>query len=80
MGRKKKESDSPLAAAYPNVADLVQDGGYIERGWDYNTGTYARALDEGGLLWSGGEEGMTLEALLEALDEGIAQFNQEVGR
>ena len=80
MERKKKVSDSPLAAAYPNVDDLVQDGGYIEMGWDYNTGTYARALDEGGMLWSGGEENMTLEELLEALDEGIAQYNQEVGR
>lgn len=78
--RKQKKADSPLADAYPNVADLVLSGGWIELGWDYNTGTYARALDEGGMLWSGGEENMTLEALLEALDEGIAQFNKEVGR
>ena len=80
MGRKKKQPDSPLADAYPNVADLVLGGGYIELGWDYNTRTYARALDEGGMLWSGGEENMILEELLEALDEGIAQANEEMGR
>ncbi len=32
------------------------------------------------MLWSGGKADMTLEELLEALDEGIAQFNEEVGR
>jgi len=80
MSRRKKEPLSPLAQTYPNVADLVRGGGYIELGWDYNTRTYARALDEGGMLWSGGKADMTLEELLEALDEGIAQFNEEVGR
>jgi hypothetical protein len=28
-------------------------------------------------IWSGGEADMTLEELLAAMDEGIAQFNEE---
>lgn len=80
MAGKKKEKSSPLAEAYPNVAELALGGGWIELGWCYNTHTYARALDEGGLLWSGGKGDMTLEELLEALEEGIAQSNEELGR
>lgn len=80
MTGKKKEKKSPLADAYPNVADLVLGDGYVELGYDYNTQTYARALDEGGMLWSGGDVNMTLEELLEALDEGIAKSNEEIGR
>ena len=72
MAGKKKEKRSPLADAFPSVADLVLGDGYVELGYDYNTRTYARALDEGGMLWSGGDSNMTLEELLEALDEGIA--------
>lgn len=74
--RKQKKADSPLADAYPNVADLVLGGGWIELGYEYNTRTYARALDEGGMLWSGGRADMSLEELLEALEEGIAQSNE----
>jgi hypothetical protein len=80
MTDKKKEKKSPLADAYPNVADLVLGDGYVELGYDYNTGTYARALDEGGMLWSGGDSNMTLEELLEALNQGIAKSNEEIGR
>lgn len=80
MNRKNPKLLSPLARAYPHVAELVHGGGWIELGWAYENSGLARALDEGGMLWSGGEENMTLEELLEALDEGIAQYNQEVGR
>ena len=79
MTEKKKEKESHLANAYPNVADLVLGGGWIELGYEYNTRTYARALDEGGTLWSGGEGNMTMEELFEALEEGVAQANLELG-
>lgn len=80
MAGKKKEKKSPLAEAYPNVAELALGGGWIELGWCYNTHTYARALNEGGMLWSGGNGEMTLEELLEALEEGIQESNGEMGR
>jgi hypothetical protein len=70
---KKKEKKSPLAETYPNVAEMIFSQGYIELGYDPNTDTYARALDEGGMIWGGGEENMTIEELLEALEEGIAE-------
>jgi hypothetical protein len=67
----KKEKKSPLADAYPNVAEMILSHGWIELGYDENTGTHARALDEGGMLWSGGESNMTIEELLEAMEAGL---------
>ena len=32
------------------------------------------------MLWSGGTADMTLEELFEALEEGIAESNEEMGR
>ena len=80
MADKKKEKSSPLADAYPNVADLALGDGWIELGYCYNSRTYARAINEGGALWVGGTEDMTLEELLEAMEQGIAEFHEEIGR
>ena len=80
MDRKKKEKSSLLADAYPNVANLALGEGWIELGYDYNSRTYARAINEGGALWVGGTGDMTLEELLEAMEKGIAEFHEEMGR
>jgi hypothetical protein len=80
MTGKKKARTSPLADAYPHIAEMVLGGDWIELGYCYNTETYARALYEGGMLWGGGTADMTLEELLEALEEGIAESNLELGR
>ncbi len=80
MAGKQKKKESPLAEAYPNVADLALGDGWIELGYCYNSRTYARAINEGGALWVGGTNDMTLEELLEAMEKGIAEFNEEMGR
>jgi hypothetical protein len=79
MAGKPNEKKSSLADAYPHIAEMVLGGDWIELGYCYSTETYARALYEGGMLWGGGTADMTLEELLEALDEGIAESNLELG-
>ena len=69
-----------FAIAYPNIAWWVKDNGaFIAIGYDYNTDSYARALDEGGMVWSGGEPSDMLDELLKSLDDGIASAMEEIG-
>ncbi len=76
---KKENKVSPLADKYPCVAALIREDGWIELGLQEYTRTYARALDMGGMLWSGGSRKMTLEELLEAMDDGLAKVFDELG-
>jgi len=65
-------------SAYPNIAEWIDDHeGHIEVGYDYNTDTFVRALDEGGMLWGGGERSMTLEEGLLVLDTAIAERRKQ---
>jgi hypothetical protein len=70
---KEKEKKSPLADAYPNVAEFIFSQGCIELGYEPNTRTYARAIDEGGTVWDGGKSNMTLEELLEVMEAGLEE-------
>jgi hypothetical protein len=69
-----------MAARFPNIARWVSDlGSFIEVGYDYNTSTFVRAIDEGGMVWGGGDAAQSLDELLEALDSGIAQAIGRLG-
>lgn len=65
-------------SAYPGIAGWIKEhGGWIEIGYDYNTNTFARALDEGGMIWGGGHRRMFLEDALRALDSAIIEWEDE---
>ncbi len=68
-----KQSDT-LEDKYPNVADWVFGGGWIEIGPSEGTNSFVRALDEGGMVFEGKSKYQTLDEALKALDEGIAQW------
>ncbi len=62
---------------YPNIAEWVRGGARIELGHDDHTPVLARAIDEGGVAWEGESEYPTLDAMLDALEAGIAAWNEE---
>ncbi len=51
----------------PPPAAWVKDG-WIEIGYDYNTQSFIRVLDEGGMIWSG-------RARYTSVDEALAEAN-----
>jgi len=65
---------SPLEQAYPSVARWVKDYGWIEIGRDQMTGSFVRALDEGGLVWQGDRMYTTVDDTLQALEAGLAEW------
>ncbi len=66
-------------ARYPHIAAWIELEGSIEIGHEPNTDSYARALDEGGMVWSGGHQNGSLDDWLQALDAGLADFMEAEG-
>ena len=71
-------SGSDLAGRYPNLNAWVFGGGWVEIGHNYGA-SMARALDEGGQAWEGKRKYRSLEEVLRALDQGIAEWLREDG-
>ena len=68
-----------FAEKYPNIAEWTTGGGLIELGYDENTNSFVRALDEGGFVWQGVAEYETMDAAFEALNAGLADWYDENG-
>lgn len=53
--------------------------GWIEIGEDDYSRSFVRALDIGGMVWEGQEESeyATIDDMLNALDEGLAEWMRE---
>lgn len=64
-------------ASYPDLANWVMGGGWVELGQTETTPSMARALDEGGLVWEGRGHYQNMDDLLRDLNEGIARWNEE---
>ena len=60
-------------AAYPNITGWVEAYGWIEIGQDDESGSFIRALDEGGLVWEGNDNYETLDEALQALEAALAE-------
>jgi hypothetical protein len=66
-----------FASAYPNLANWVLGGGWVEIGRTDCIPSLIRALDEGGMVFEGDNSYPSLDAALEALDVGIKAFLDE---
>jgi SOS-response transcriptional repressor LexA len=65
--------------SYPDLADWIMGGGWVELGQTEDTPSMARALDTGGMVWEGKERYQNVDDLLRELNEGIGQWNEENG-
>ncbi len=77
-GKKQSRASQPEASSfegtYPNIAAWVSNGGWVEIGYEAYTGSFVRALDEGGMIWEGVSRYESIDYALEALDRGIADW------
>jgi hypothetical protein len=62
-----------IEAAFPNITLWVQECGIVEIGYDPNTDSFIRAIDEGGMVWSGKSHYENLDDALEELEAGLCQ-------
>ena len=60
-----------LEPVFPNITRWVNDHGIVEVGYDPNTDSFVRAIDQGGGVWTGKPEYKTLDDALMDLEEGI---------
>ncbi len=78
--RKKQEPElGSFEAKYPHISEWVLGGGWVELGRTDSTNTFARALDEGGMIWEGEASYQTMDEALQALDDGIKEWLDENG-
>jgi hypothetical protein len=69
--------DEPFARAYPHLTRWATTMGWIELGDDGMQRSRVRVLDEGGLIWAGGEASAPIDDLLRAADAAVARWIAE---
>jgi len=77
--RESKTGLYSFESVYPNIAAWVSNGGWVEIGYESYTGSFVRALDEGGMIWEGVSRYESLDYTLRALEQGIADWMEEHG-
>ena len=60
--------------SFPNITLWVNGCGTVEIGYDPNTDSFIRAIDEGGMVWSGKSRYQTLDDALQDLEAGLGQI------
>jgi len=65
---------SSFEAAFPNITLWVKECGIAEIGYDPNTESFVRAIDEGGMVWSGESQHTTLDDAFQDLEAGLGQI------
>ena len=58
-------------ATFPNITRWIKDFGTVEIGYDPNTDSFIRAIDEGGMVWSGESHYEYLDDAFQDLETGI---------
>lgn len=71
--------NTPFALRYPSIAAWATQQGSVELGYDPMSDTCARAIDEGGMVWGGGETHETIDQWLDALEQGVLASVEELG-
>ena len=79
QSQKREPEPYSFEGAYPNIAAWVSNGGWVEVGHAEYTGSFVRALDEGGMIWEGVSGYESIGHALKALDRGIVEWLEEHG-
>lgn len=69
---QQKALDS-FSEKYPNIAGWIKDG-WIEIGRDGYSTSIIRVMDEGGLVWEGGPKHRSMDKILQAAEDAIADW------
>jgi hypothetical protein len=65
--------------SFPNITLWVQGCGTVEIGYDSSTDSFIRALDEGGMVWSGNKSYKSLDDALQHLEKGLGKILLDLG-
>lgn len=65
---------------FPHIARWVKEYGWIEVGCDGMSPSWVRALDEGDLIWEGGDPTQPLDGTLQELDAALAEWLHKIER
>jgi hypothetical protein len=79
VGEEGGESRPQLASIYPTIAHWASGYGWVEFGIDGLDRPFARAVNEGGIVWESQGPYETLDQALGDMDEGLARFMEEEG-
>lgn len=66
--------DQSFAQSYPHLTRWVMMQGWIELGDDPMLPSRVRMLDEGGLIWAGGDATSSIDAVLRDAESCIARM------
>ena len=75
----KKNNLLMLQNMFPNIADWVENHGWIELGQNDFSSSEVRVLDIGGLIWESDRQYETLDELFHDLEMHIIQKKKELG-
>ena len=69
---RKRATQDTFSEKYPSLSAWIKHGGWIELGSDSGfTQSYARVLDEGGMLWERVKPIDNLDEVLEAMEAAV---------
>ena len=64
---------------FPTISEWVNSQGWIELGSDEHSGSMVRAIDTGGMVWEGKDQYKSIDAALQDLEKGLAEWLEENG-
>ena len=71
-------STSPsLNDRFPQIANWVRHGGWVEIGLDGRNQFGVRILDEGGMIWEGGDADQSLDDLIQEAEDSLVAWLRE---
>lgn len=71
-----KPADSLLAQRYPILTEWLDSGGWLEIGYEYNTGSFIRIIGGENLLWQGEQAYTSLDDALEDAERNLKLLEQ----
>lgn len=69
-------TDRPLAQRYPMLAEWINDGGWLEIGYEHHTNSFIRIIGSEDLLWQGKQSYPSLDAALEDAERNLKLLEQ----
>ena len=77
QARRHHRMSTPFAEAFPHLARWVETHGWIEVGNDGMSPSFVRVLDEGGMVWEGGEDEVAVDRALRSADVAVGRWSRE---
>jgi len=68
-----------FSSTYPNITYWAESCGWIEIGYDDNSRSFIRVLDEGGTVWESKSKYKSFDDALDDLEKALEKIIDEIG-